>query len=173
VTTVETAMVMLPLMLTLFSIFEYGRFVMVRQLLDLAAEAGCRYAIVNNTSSTITADVSTVVNQYLAGMNTTTHFQSPVTTKVYAMPTTLWDQSLVSGGKDTWTVTPPSNASLTTTGTWPASSSTATSDINAIQPGYPIAVRASGNFKMMFPTLLYVSPAVPMNSMVILTCEGT
>jgi len=36
VTTVETAMVMLPLMLTLFSIFEYGRFVMVRQLLDLA-----------------------------------------------------------------------------------------------------------------------------------------
>jgi hypothetical protein len=54
-----------------------------------------------------------------------------------------------------------------------AASTTTTSSINAIQPGYPIAVRASGSFKMMFPTLLYVSPVIPMNSMVILTCEGT
>jgi len=105
-------------------------------------------------------------------MNTTTHFQSPVTTTVYAVPSTLWDQSIVSGGTNTWTVTPPSNASLIATGTGAVSSSL-TADINAIQPGYPIAVRASGTFKMMFPTLLYVSPAVPMNSMVILTCEGT
>ena len=86
VTTVETAMVMLPLMLTMFSIFEYGRFVMVRQLLDLATELGCRYAVANNTrppprpvpwGMTASRTCKALVNQYMAGMNTTTHFSAP------------------------------------------------------------------------------------------------
>jgi Flp pilus assembly protein TadG len=167
VTTVETAMVMLPLMLTMFSIFEYGRFVMVRQLLDLSAEIACRYAIANNTSATILTDVQTQVNQSMAGLNSTTHFSSPLTTGVYAVPTSLWTPTITSTGSTTWTVIPPSNATMV------SSSPSDLASINGIQPGFPIAVRVSGNFKMMFPTLLYVSPTVPMNSMVILTCEGT
>lgn len=166
VTTVETAMVMLPLMLTMFSIFEYGRFVMIRQLLDLATEVGCRYAVVHNQDATVITDVQTQVNQYMAGMNSTTHFSSALTTTVYQLPSTLWDPTLVTVTSTSWTVVPPSNASLT-------SSPSDTASINSIKPGDPIAVRVNGNFKMMFPTLLYVSPTIPMNSMVILTCEGT
>lgn len=180
VTSVETAMVMLPLMLTMFSIFEYGRFVMVRHMLDLATEIGCRYAVANNTTTgtapnigtapynhDVITDVQTIVNQYMAGMNTTTHFSAPLTVTVYAVPSNTWDQTITNVTSTTWTVVPPSNTALI------AASTSTLASINAIQPGYPIAVRASGNFKMMFPTLLYVSPQVPMNSMVILTCEGT
>jgi Flp pilus assembly protein TadG len=168
VTTVETAMVMLPLLLTMFSIFEYGRFVMVRQLLDLATELGCRYAIAHNQDSTIITAVQAQVNTYMAGMNNTTQFSAPLVVTVYQIPTSTWDPTLVTVTTTSWTVVPPSNASLTGSG-----SPTTLAAINSIKPGDPIAVGAVGNFKMMFPTLLYVSPTIPMNSMVILTCEGT
>ena len=92
---------------------------------------------------------------------------STLTTGVYAVPTSLWTPTITSTSSSTWTVVPPSNATMV------SSSPSDLPSINAIQPGFPIAVRVSGNFKMMFPTLLYVSPTIPMNSMVILTCEGT
>ena len=86
------------------------------------------------------------------------------------------DPTLAGTGSTTsWTVVPPSWQ----TATPPANtdlvklSSNSLTNVNGVKPGDPIAVRVSGNFKMMFPTLLYVSPTIPMNSMVILTCEGT
>jgi Flp pilus assembly protein TadG len=69
-TAVETALVILPLLMMLFGIFEYGRLLMDWNLLDNAAREGCRYALANNTSSTINTDVQTVVNNYMAGRNT-------------------------------------------------------------------------------------------------------
>ncbi len=66
----------LPLVLMfLFGIFEYGRYVMTLQLLTNAAREGARYAQIHTQPVTVagatlgnaTSDVTTVVNKALAG----------------------------------------------------------------------------------------------------------
>jgi Flp pilus assembly protein TadG len=69
-TAVETALVMIPLMMVLCGIFEYGRLLMQWNLLNNAAREGCRYAVANNTSPTISADVTSVVTNVMAGQST-------------------------------------------------------------------------------------------------------
>jgi Flp pilus assembly protein TadG len=68
-TAVETALVLIPLLLFTFGIFEYGRFLMCYNLLNNAAREGCRYALVNNTSSTIDADVTALVRRFMGGQD--------------------------------------------------------------------------------------------------------
>jgi len=58
---VETAFVLIPLFLLLFGIFQYARLLMDWHMVHNAAREGCRYALVNNTSSTIANDVKTLV----------------------------------------------------------------------------------------------------------------
>jgi Flp pilus assembly protein TadG len=64
---VETALVVLPVVMLVFGVFEYGRLLMAWNLLNNAAREGCRYALVNNTSTTISTDVTTLVTGYMAG----------------------------------------------------------------------------------------------------------
>ncbi len=66
-TAVETAMVLIPLLMFLFGIFEYGRLLMDWNLLNNAAREGCRYALANNTNVAITSNVQSVVASYMAG----------------------------------------------------------------------------------------------------------
>jgi Flp pilus assembly protein TadG len=63
----ETTFILIPLLACLLAIFEYGRFLMDGTLLDNAAREGCRYALVNNTSTTISTDVQNQVRGYMAG----------------------------------------------------------------------------------------------------------
>jgi Flp pilus assembly protein TadG len=65
ITTIETAMVMLPTLVFLFATFEYGRLLMDWNVLNNAAREGCRYALVNNTDPTLSTDVQTVVTTYI------------------------------------------------------------------------------------------------------------
>src|SRR2546430_1895011 len=51
-TTVETAMVIFLFLLLMFSIFEYGRMVMLQHLMINGAPEGCRYAVVHTTDTT-------------------------------------------------------------------------------------------------------------------------
>jgi Flp pilus assembly protein TadG len=67
---VETALVLLPLLMFVMSIFEFGRLFMAWNLLNNAARTGVRYALVNNTSTTITTDVTTQVTNRMAGQDT-------------------------------------------------------------------------------------------------------
>jgi len=67
---VETALVMTLMTSFVFGIFEYSRLLMNWQLLNNAAREGCRFAIANNTSTTITTQVQTIVTQYMAGQTT-------------------------------------------------------------------------------------------------------
>lgn len=60
-TTVETAFVILPMVIFLFGVFEYGRFLMVMNVFNNAAREGTRYALANNGSATISTDVTAVV----------------------------------------------------------------------------------------------------------------
>ncbi len=66
-TVVETAVVLIPVVMFIFAVFEYGWLVMNYNVLNNAAREGCRYALVNNTSPTITSDVQTVVDNFMAG----------------------------------------------------------------------------------------------------------
>lgn len=68
-TAVETGLVMIPLTMFLFGVFEYGRLLMDWNILNNAAREGCRYALVNNTSSTISTSVKSVVTTYMAGQS--------------------------------------------------------------------------------------------------------
>lgn len=68
-TVVETALVLMPLTMFLLGVFEYGWLLMNWNVLNNAAREGCRYALVNNTSPTISADVQTTVTNYMAGQS--------------------------------------------------------------------------------------------------------
>ncbi len=68
-TAVETAFVLIPLLMCTFGIFEYGRFLMDLNLLNNAAREGCRYALANNTSTTVSADVQTLCTTMMAGQD--------------------------------------------------------------------------------------------------------
>lgn len=69
-TAVETALVILPLLMLVFGIFEYGRLFMDWNVLNNAAREGCRFALANNQDATISTEVQTIVTNYMAGRNT-------------------------------------------------------------------------------------------------------
>jgi Flp pilus assembly protein TadG len=64
---VEASQVLLALTVFVFGIFEYGWFLMNYNVLNNAAREGCRYALVNNTSTTISTDVTAIVTNFMAG----------------------------------------------------------------------------------------------------------
>ena len=66
---VETAIVLSILLTGLLGIFEYGRLVMIRQLMNNAAREGARMAVVSTTSqpTVTTQQITDTVNAYLAG----------------------------------------------------------------------------------------------------------
>jgi Flp pilus assembly protein TadG len=68
-TTVELALILSVLILFLFSIFEYGRFVMVENVLINAVRDGCRYALVHCQDVTVAADTEAKVRQRMAGLD--------------------------------------------------------------------------------------------------------
>jgi Flp pilus assembly protein TadG len=67
-TAVETGLVLIPMLMLLFGVFEYGRFLLDRNVLDNAAREGCRYALANNnTDPNVTTSVQTIVNNVMGG----------------------------------------------------------------------------------------------------------
>ena len=67
-TMVEFAFVAVVLFMLLFGVVEYGRFVALLQLMNNAAREGARAAVVGQSTMT-TAQVQSVVTNYLAGQN--------------------------------------------------------------------------------------------------------
>src|ERR1700737_3212557 len=62
---IETAFVMIPVIMLLCGVFQYGRLLMDWNVLNNAAREGCRYALVNNTAATISTDVTGIVTTRL------------------------------------------------------------------------------------------------------------
>ena len=86
-TLVETAIILNVVVMLVMSVCEYGRLIMVKQLMDNAAREGARYAVVStgSTSGVTTAQVQAYVLTFMAGQSTT----PPPTVLVYQMdPTT-------------------------------------------------------------------------------------
>src|SRR5207247_5479201 len=67
--TVEMAFVVSIFLLLLFGIFEYCRFVFIRQVVVNAAREGARYAVVNTTDTTVVSDTQAWVLTRLSGMD--------------------------------------------------------------------------------------------------------
>ena len=55
---VETSVIIGLVAMFVFGVFEYSRLLMDWNLLNNAAREGCRYALANNTSTTISTDVN-------------------------------------------------------------------------------------------------------------------
>jgi Flp pilus assembly protein TadG len=100
---VEAAIVMVLMTSIVFGIFEYSRLLMDWNLLNNSAREGCRYALANNTSTTITTDVQTIVTNYMAGESASyTNFTVSVTGTHGGVNTPV--NSLVAGDFITVTV---------------------------------------------------------------------
>jgi Flp pilus assembly protein TadG len=67
--TVETAIVLNVVLLMLLGILEYGRLVMIRELMLNAARAGARMAVVGTSSNppTSTSQIQSATKSYLVG----------------------------------------------------------------------------------------------------------
>jgi Flp pilus assembly protein TadG len=87
-TLVETALVVNLMVVILIAVFEYGRLIMIKQIVDNAAREGARFAVVStntNPPTTQTQIISTVngflVNQPLANLNIQVYEADPTTGK--------------------------------------------------------------------------------------------
>jgi Flp pilus assembly protein TadG len=100
---VELGLVMIPLTMFLFGIFEYGRLLLDWNLLNNATREGCRYALANNTSSTLNTTVQNTVTSYMGGRSGDfTSFTVTITGTHQGTSTTV--ANLVAGDMITVTV---------------------------------------------------------------------
>ena len=77
---IETPVILIPVLSLIFGVFEYSRLMMDWNLLNNAAREGCRYAIANNTSTSLSTNVQTLVTKFMAGQTTSfTNFTVSVT----------------------------------------------------------------------------------------------
>lgn len=67
--TVETAVVIVWVLMFIMGVFEYGRLLMDWNVLNNATREGCRFALANNLDTTISTDVTTLVTGYMGGEN--------------------------------------------------------------------------------------------------------
>jgi Flp pilus assembly protein TadG len=138
---VETALVLPLILLFIFGIMEYGRYILCAQVVINAAREGCRYAVTHTQPVTIggtttgnaTSDVTNQVSKFLAGQQL-----SNQSVQVYQ-----------------------SDSKGTNLGTW-----------NGATPGQYVAVQITGTFQITVPNLLAFPGGVPVQSTVVMICEG-
>jgi Flp pilus assembly protein TadG len=144
VTMVETAIVIGVALVCLLAVFEYGRFVMVRQLAQNAVREGARQAVVGTTTQT-TANIQNTVITYLASQplqNGGGQALSASDVQVYrADPTT----GNPNASDSTWT-----DASF----------------------GDAIAVKVNAYYKPILPTFGFLPGQVPVNVTCVMLCEA-
>ena len=129
---VEAAFIIPICLLFLLGIYEYGRFIMVRQLLDNAAREGARYAVVHTQTKT-TADIQNVVDQYLAGQGVQLDaYDKTVNIQVFKADPVTGAPLDAYGNVVAWTAAPFNNAVF----------------------GQAIAVQITGTYRPVLPALV-------------------
>lgn len=144
---VETALVLSTALLLLFGVYEYGRFVMMRQLVENAAREGARFAIAHTNDRT-TQDVENEVRYRLAGLDAQLDALAIEITGIV-----LRDR------------TDPNTNINYTRGTQLASW-----DQASPTDGVRVAVR--GEFRPLLPTLLRLNSRIPMDVRAVMFSEG-
>jgi Flp pilus assembly protein TadG len=130
-TLVETALVISAALMVLFGIFEYGRFIMTRQLLENAAREGARYAVVH-TYDKQTLDVQDVTLYAMAGQ------ESQLEGFVHTSNVQVYRAQI--------TADPATNGDPHPTD----------SNWKNTTFGEPVAVRITGNYRPILPSFLFI-----------------
>lgn len=101
-TIVEAALVLPIMLLLLFGLFEYCRFIFLLQVAENAAREGARYAVVHTGDGTTTTDVQNTVRSRmfgrdieLSGMQITVDNVDPSTGAL--IPNTTWTDAPFAG----------------------------------------------------------------------------
>jgi Flp pilus assembly protein TadG len=141
-TIVEAAMVISIVLMFMFGIFEYGRFVMTLQAIENAAREGARYAVVHTNDAT-TVDVQNRVRDKMAGIETKLDAFQVTVSGIILRPQT----SSVNAGDP---LTDWTNASM--------------------YDG--ISVQVTGNFKPVLPSFLGMSSTIPISVKSVMYSEG-
>jgi hypothetical protein len=162
-TTVEFAFVAILLFLMLFAIFEYGRFLFMFHVTTNAARDAARFAVVHTNGGTMPGEPATITvndvkevwrtgmfnNQsYGTGMCGMENHIVGYTIDVYAVPDSDFfatPQNLDPAGKPAW---------------------------NAAGFHQQIAVRISGTYKPVIPTLLRMNSDVTFTVIVLMSSEA-
>jgi Flp pilus assembly protein TadG len=162
-TTVEFAFVALMLFMMLFAIFEYGRFLFVYHLTTNAARDAARFAVVHTSGGTMPGEPATITvddvkEVWRTGMFNGTAYGSGMcgmesqitgyTVDVFAVP----DASLYAATPDL----NPSGKPVWTSATF----------------HQQIAVRVSGTYKPVVPSLIGLSSDVPFTVIVLMGSEA-
>jgi Flp pilus assembly protein TadG len=155
---VECAFIIPLCLLFLLGIYEYGRFVMTRQVLANAAREGARFAVVHTLDKT-TQDVQNVVDQFLAGQGSQMPgYDRTTSIQVFKADPATGNPLDANDNVTTWTNAPFTNAGF----------------------GKGIAVRITGNYKPVLPflvdyqggTLTIMPSTVSMQAMSIMYSES-
>jgi Flp pilus assembly protein TadG len=163
---VEMAFCLVPLFMLVFGIFEYGRFMMDRNLIDNAVRAACRLALANNTDPNL---LKPAAGPFVANTNPGTNVELTVTT-------------LLGGRQNVDLQTAPTiaNGLITVTGLQYVVSSSGVGSWNAVTqaniatlgPGDKITVTVNTTYKFILPIMIYIPSTIPLNSSVTMLCEG-
>jgi Flp pilus assembly protein TadG len=146
-TVVETALVLTTALLLLFGVYEYGRFLMMRQLVENAAREGARFAIAHTNDRT-TQDVENEVRYRLAGLDAQLD-----TLVIDITGIVLRDR------------TDP-NTNITYTRGTPLASWDQASPTDGVR----VAVR--GDFRPLLPSLLQMDARIPIDVRAVMFSEG-
>jgi Flp pilus assembly protein TadG len=144
VTAVETGIVLLIALTMLMAIFEYGRFLMVRQLAENAAREGARQAV-SGTSVYATSDIQNTVLKYLAGQ--------PLLNGS--------GQALAASDIQVYRADPSTGSPMASDSTW--------SDAAF---GDAIAVKITAKYKPILPTFGFLPSSVPVNTTAVMLSEA-
>jgi Flp pilus assembly protein TadG len=159
---VEMAFCLIPLLMLFFGIFEYGRFMMDRNLMDNAVRAACRLALAHNTDTNLLGPGP----GYVTGTTTT------VTDTVNTLLGGRQYSDLSAGPTITITGVQASTGTAAVYLSNNAASSGSTLGISSLTAGDSITISVTATYKFILPIMIYVPSSVPLNSSVTMLCEG-
>jgi Flp pilus assembly protein TadG len=149
---VEVAAVISVFLLLLFGIFEYGRYMMIRNVYEEAAREGARWAVVNTYN--VAAGSKIEVQSRVAGFMTGTATQVGASV-VYDGGLTTQVQGL---SVDVYQINPVTGANM---GPWTSAPFSST-----------IAVQVTGTFRSVLPNFLLMQSTIPINVIAIMRSEA-
>jgi Flp pilus assembly protein TadG len=149
---VETAMVISMVLLFFFAVFEYGRYLMVLQIVSNAAREGARFGAVH-TYNMGTPDVVNVVQSKLTGVSNQLGTVTITVTGVVLVPP--------SGSGETVGQVLPNQTGPPLVYGW---TTAGTSD--------GVSVQVQGTYTPILPTFLQMGVSIPVNVTCVMYSEG-
>lgn len=142
---VEFAMVAIVLMMLLFGIIEYARFLFVDHMMANACREATRFAVVSSASTTLnpvtTTQIQNYADNYLAG-------QGPLALVGYTPTTSV----------SVFRLDPTTGTKL--------------SDWSNASAGQAMGVSISGTYKPITPLLLFLPSSMTMTNSCVMMCEA-